>query len=204
MTRSWEKWWAEQADVDNFLGPHQINHLIRKRIVQETAKIGQSALDVGCATCIDYPLFKTAGIKYTGVDITEKFIEHAKKLHPGVDAKYGDAFKLPFQDSSYDSVYCKDLLEHLPPDEYKKVITEMRRVTKKLLMIAFYIPPKDKPTHYDFVASSGYYQNQYNKKEILDFLKGLVGFNGIRIVEDVGFNHSALYMIEIDKGVHPR
>ena len=186
--KPYERFW-ERVHPDYFRSPEQVEHPARKRIVEEASKVGSSALDIGCDSCVDYPLFKRAGMSYTGIDITEHFIERAKELYPGIDARVGTAYNLQFPDVSYDSVYCKDLLEHLPPDGYKKVLREMWRVTRKLMMISFYLPTKDSPTEYHLTAS-GYYSQSYNEREIVGFIMDLENFGGLEIDRSVG----CLYM----------
>jgi len=137
-----EKWWelSDAPLVDhNFMrgiDPHK--QPIRVRIRDEAVATGKSVLDVGCATCIDYPLYQEIGFRYVGVDITYKLLEGALKQTPDVTVVRGDGKKLPFKNESFDSVYVKDMLVHLPPDDYIKVLTEMWRVTKKALMIGFF------------------------------------------------------------------
>ena len=71
-----EKWWelSDAPLVDhNFMrgiDPHK--QPIRVRIRDEVVATGKSVLDVGCATCIDYPLYQEIGFHYVGVDITYK------------------------------------------------------------------------------------------------------------------------------------
>ncbi len=137
-----EKWW-ELSDAplvdENFMrgiDPHK--QPIRIRIRDEAATIGKSVLDVGCATCIDYPLYQEIGFRYVGVDITYKLLEGALKQTPSVPVVRGDGKKLPFKNESFDSVYAKDMFVHLPPDAYIQVLKEMWRVTKKALMIGFF------------------------------------------------------------------
>jgi len=182
--RPYERFW-EGVHPDFLRSPEQLEHPARKRIVEETSKVGKSVLDVGCDSCVDYPRFKVAGIRYTGIDITEKFIKRAKELYPSIDARVGTAYDLPFPDGSYDSVYCKDLLEHLPPDGYKQALNEMWRVTRKLMMIAFYLPTNNKPTKYHLIVS-GHYEQSYNEREIMDFISGLKNFNGLEIIRSIG------------------
>ena len=177
--RSFERYW-EGVHPDFLRVPEQLEHPSRKRIAEEASKVGDSVLDVGCDSCVDYPRFKKAGIRYTGIDITEKFIKRAKELYPGIDARVGTAYDLPFSDGSYGSVYCKDLFEHLPPDGYKQVLTEMWRVTRKLMMIAFYLPTNNNPTNYNLTIR-GHYEQSYNAQEIANFIKGLENFNGLEI-----------------------
>jgi len=174
MIRPWEVWWKEVANIDHMRTPKQLTHPIRGKIVTEITKVGGSVLDVGCATAVDYPLFKEAGVKYTGIDVIEKFVKRAKEHYPEADIRLGDAFNLQFADGSYDVVYCKDLLEHLPPEGYKTVVREMWRVARRMMMIAFYIPPADDKTVYQ-KSSGGFFVNHYYRGEILDFIRGLGG-----------------------------
>jgi len=177
--RPYERYW-KGVHADFLRSKQELEHPSRKRIFEEVSKVGDSVLDVGCGSCVDYPRFKKAGIRYTGIDITEKFIKWAKELYPGIDARVGTAYGLPFPDGSYDSAYCKDLLEHLPPDGYKQALNEMWRVTRKLMMIAFYLPTNNRPTEYNLTIM-GCYEQSYNAQEIANFIMGLKNFNGLKI-----------------------
>jgi uncharacterized protein YbaR (Trm112 family)/ubiquinone/menaquinone biosynthesis C-methylase UbiE len=137
-----EKWWelsgAPLVDYNFMRGidPHQ--QPIRVRIRDEAIAVGTSVLDVGCATTIDYPLYKEKNFRYVGVDITFELLEGALQNTPDVPVVRGDGAKLPFKTESFDSCYCKDMMVHLPPEAYIKVLTEMWRITKKALMIGFF------------------------------------------------------------------
>jgi len=178
--KHYENYWQKGVHPDFLRSKDQLEHPARKRIAEEAKKAGNSVLDVGCGSCVDYPRFKEAGMSYTGIDITEKFIEWAKKLYPEIDARVATAYDLPVPDGSYDTVYCKDLLEHLQPDGYKKALREMWRATRKLMMIAFYVPPRNKPTLYN-LTSMGVYENWYNAQELENFIRSLGNFNGLKI-----------------------
>lgn len=120
-----EKW---QADTS------QLEHPGRKRVAELVLANSKSVLDVACGVGVDYHLFyKDNGIKYMGIDVTEKFIDVAKSN--GVPCMMANALKLPFPDKSFDSVICKDLLLHLPPNAWRTVLSEMARVAKKQVVI---------------------------------------------------------------------
>jgi ubiquinone/menaquinone biosynthesis C-methylase UbiE len=78
------------------------------------------ALDVGCGP--DARLWP-ADMKPIGVDIA---LDRARAFGPAVVAT---AAALPFADSVFDSVYSIGLLHHLPDDQARTAIREMRRVT---------------------------------------------------------------------------
>lgn len=187
--KPYEDFWEGGVHPDFMDGKEQRNHPTRLRVFEEAKKVGNSVLDVACDSCVDYLRFKEAGMSYTGIDITPRFIKHAKELYPGIDARVATAFDLPFPDGSYDSVYCKALLEHLPPPGedtegnpigYKQVLNEMWRVARKLMMVVFYIPTNNRPQKYNY-THAGHYEQAYNTQELTNFINNLKGFKGLEI-----------------------
>ena len=185
-----EKWWelTDTPVVDHMfmrgIDPHE--QPIRCRIRDEAIANGRFVLDVGSATCIDYPLYREVGLYYVGVDFTYKLLVYALKHTPDVPVVQGDGKKLPFKNESFDSVYCKDMLIHLPPDAYKKVLSEMWRVTRKVLMIGFFGTAVDRAKECDYKVSEinpavGYnyasYRSIYTKTAILEALNQLPKFD---------------------------
>ncbi len=194
-----EKWWelSDAPLVDHMfmrgIDPH--DQPIRCRIRDEAVANGTSVLDVGCATGIDYPLYREAGLRYVGVDFTYKLLLGALKHTPDVTVVQGDGKKLPFKNESFDSVYSKDMLVHLPPDAYKKVLEEMWRVTRKVLMIGFFgrgvdILKECVYTINEIKPEVGYnhafYWSYYTKTAILDVLNRLPRFDCLK-TEQVKF-----------------
>ena len=88
-------------------------------------------LDAGCGTGAmlgmcrkEYP-----GRNYTGVDLSEKMIEAAKKKHiSGIRFVTGDCEKLPFADCSFDVVTCSMSFHHYPNPE--KFFMSLHRVLR--------------------------------------------------------------------------
>jgi ubiquinone/menaquinone biosynthesis C-methylase UbiE len=74
-------------------------------------------------------------IEIIGVDLSETMLKVAKKNahHEGVNKRIkflkSDAKCLPFEDEIFDSVFCHNMLHHLP--EPIKMVKEMARVVKK-------------------------------------------------------------------------
>ena len=159
---------------DYMLGAVQRIHPIRSLMAEE-AKIGENVLDVACGQCIGYPFFIMAGLKYVGIDLTKKFIDASREMYPGIKLHEANALNMPFDDASFDTVCCKDLLEHLNPQDVPSVIREMWRVAKLKMMMAFFIPPWDKPSLISIIDGpyGPYYQNQYNKQDILTMIENL-------------------------------
>ena len=100
---------------------------------------GDNILDVGCGAG-HYLKSLLAEFKiefnYTGVDATKYYIELATKAWSDLNNTNfvtGDIFDLPFEDNSFDIVYCCNVFLHLP--SIKKPLQELTRVAKKLVVI---------------------------------------------------------------------
>lgn len=170
------------------IDPHQ--QPVRIRIRDEAVATGKSVLDVGCATCIDYPLYQEIGFRYVGVDLTFKLLLGALENDPTVPVVRGDGKKLPFKNESFDSVYAKDMLVHLPPGDYAKVLADMWRVAKKCLMIGFFGSSVDYRKECDYKVSAinpkvGYnyasYWSYYTKEAIKNVFNSLPDFDHLEI-----------------------
>ncbi len=90
-----------------------------------------SILDLGCAAGGFYRVFKSfePTISYTGVDISHVMIRKAQLQFPGIPFHVTEGSTLPFQDHSFDLVYCSGAL-HLSED-WREILREGWRVTKK-------------------------------------------------------------------------
>ena len=80
-----------------------------KYVFNKYLKLSDSILDMGCGTGrTTFPLFQLGFKKIIGVDLTPEMINEALQLNNHFDAKIdfkiGDATKLDFEDSSFDSV----------------------------------------------------------------------------------------------------
>lgn len=180
--RKWERWW-ENLPHDHMLSEVQQTHPIR-RLMAEEAKIGGNVLDVACGQCMSYPFFRIADLRYVGLDITKKFIDASRERYPGIELYEANALNMPFGNASFDTVCCKDLLEHLKPEDVQPLIREMWRVTKLKMMIGFFLPPWDKPNHIDLVEGHGqfpFYNNRYNKHDIMAIIEDLKDIDEVDI-----------------------
>lgn len=88
-------------------------------------------LDAGCGTGAMLGLFKKDCPKkhYTGIDLSEKMIETAKKKQlEGVQFFVGDCESLPFDEDSFDVVTCSMSFHHYPNPE--KFFVSLRHVLR--------------------------------------------------------------------------
>lgn len=97
-------------------------------VVREIRKLGKpSILEVGSGGLGIAPYL---GQKVVGLDKS-----FTPPIHPLLTTKIGSGEHIPFPDKSFDVVVAMDVLEHLLREKRKKVILEMGRVARKLLVI---------------------------------------------------------------------
>ena len=177
----WEKYWEEQTDLDFMReDPDEANHPIRVRMGNEAARVSgcstrlskTKVLDVGCGTAIDYPRLRDLSLEYWAVEPIPKFIDRARELYPEIRVLQARVWDIPFNDNSFDIVWCKGVMQHLPPGSYPEAIDELWRVTKTLLMISTNRVFLDSPgiTHR---VKGGPYDTHYNFKEFLGHVRSL-------------------------------
>src|SRR5262245_55496667 len=90
----------------------------------------RSLLDVGCnvgellcAVAAAHPHMHLAGC-----DVNPAALAAARQVVPTADVRPGSASMLPFDDASFDCVTCIEVLEHVPPAQWRSSLAEMRRV----------------------------------------------------------------------------
>lgn len=169
----YELYWEKIANIDFMRDdPEEMNHPLRIRMCHEAAKVGGKVLDVGCGTAIDYPRLIDLGLNYTGVEPIPKFIERARTIYPNITIHQARCWNLPFPDKSYDTVYCKGMIQHLPPGTHPEALDEMWRVTSKLLMVStnrIFIKGPNVVSR----AKGGAYNIHYDFKEFNQIVKRL-------------------------------
>ena len=125
----------EETDLERqhllaeFLNPVSLNALKNISLPEHA-----SILDIGCGlgdtTLMLNERFPNSTI--TGLDGDASLIENATQektlLHPNLNFVCADALHLPFDDNSFDFVFCRFVLTHIP-DAFA-VMKEMKRVCK--------------------------------------------------------------------------
>jgi len=109
---------------------HQIDEVLRlkPKIVLE--------IGIGNKTVTDY--LKKQGLEVKTLDISKNF-------NPDFIA---NVTKMPLEDNSFDVILCAEILEHLSFDDFKKALLELKRVTKKYLVLS--LPHFGPPIKFSF------------------------------------------------------
>jgi SAM-dependent methyltransferase len=89
-------------------------------------------LEIGVGLGADHQRFAAAGAILTGIDLTERAVEHTQRRLSlfGLTSELptGDAEHLPFTDNTFDVVYSWGVIHHSP--ETPKAVSEILRVLK--------------------------------------------------------------------------
>lgn len=100
--------------------------------LKEYAKTHDKILDLGCGNGRLTEIFKDLSIDYTGADISDTLLSIAKSKYPTQKFQKIDFLSLPFEDASFDKIYCLSVFHHIPSVKYREqFLAEARRVLKK-------------------------------------------------------------------------
>lgn len=130
------KWWEPENVLyllKTSVNPVRVGYAKRKIFDElHIDSKGKKALDVGCGGGILAEEIARMGFETTGIDPSEPSLNIARNhaIVSGLDIKYekGSGEALPYDDASYDVVFCCDVLEHVR--DLPKVISEISRVLK--------------------------------------------------------------------------
>lgn len=96
-------------------------------LVPET---GKYALDVGARDGHFSLLLADRFERVVALDLDEPEMRHHK-----IDCVRGNALDLPFDDGSFDLVFCAEVLEHIPGRDLQQVCREIERVSSRWIVI---------------------------------------------------------------------
>ncbi len=100
-------------------------------LLADYVKSGDRLLDVGCGAGRVYMIAQKKQADYAGIDQSEAQICMARERFPDGNFVVGSMLLLPFEDASYDTIWCIATLHHLSDEETRvHALKEMSRVLK--------------------------------------------------------------------------
>jgi len=106
-----------------------LRRLIDERGLREGGR-AVSALDVGCGIGSLHPHLDGIFDSLSGCDISAESIARASEERPGIDYRWYDPPRLPYDDGTFDLAFASCVVHHVPPDSWSKFLSEMRRVVR--------------------------------------------------------------------------
>ncbi len=141
-------------------------------------KLSGRLLDVGCGTKPYRALFSVGS--YVGLDIDSDATRRR-----GIADHYYDGIKFPFENASFDSILCNEVLEHVfNPDEFiKEIVRVLRPGGTLLLTVPFVWDEHEQPYDYARYSSFG--------------LRALLEKQGLKVTQQkkLGANASILFQL---------
>lgn len=179
MTTHYESWWEKNLGSEKYLhngqwynspsiqsfeqwmGDHNAPDRVRAR---EILVEYNSILDAGCGAAPEYQAVLSD--KYTGLDITQKLVDYNKSR--GIKCVQGSLNSIPFHDNNFDVSLSRHVVEHMK--NITDPLNELIRVSKKQVLILFFIKPHDGDEHIVSLDNQNteweIYHNTYSKKLI--------------------------------------
>ncbi|HYA92128.1 MAG TPA: class I SAM-dependent methyltransferase [Thermodesulfobacteriota bacterium] len=122
-----------------------------KRIISKLIRLtgGKGiALDIPCGTGRLSHLILANGYKWIGGDISLEMMAESRKRLDGLEDSFWnirlDAEAMAFKDNSIDCIFSIRFIYHIPVEIRHRMLQEMRRVTKKWLIIDYNYPNRFK------------------------------------------------------------
>jgi len=107
---------------------------------------GARVVDLGCGSGIFTHLLSERGYTASGLDISPKLLELARRKYPSLQFDEGDVEALPYESESVDAVLLSGLVHHLP--DAAKCAAEVARVLKPNGTFVAFDPNRANPFMY--------------------------------------------------------
>ena len=184
-TPAWSEWvkdyyrdvetydWVDVAD--NIRGLEAFFHKNRawmvRRMVAKFATPDAPILDAGCGTGLNLRHLPEGSV---GVDINPRNIALLRQRLPNHTVIEGDVEALPFDDASFGTVLCTEVIEHIP--DPSAALAEYRRVLRPGGVLIGSVPARSAIWKLRFLSStcphSEPFHNEYLPSEVREMLTG--------------------------------
>ena len=184
-TPAWSEWvkdyyrdvetydWVDVAD--NLRGPEALFHRNRARavrlLVKRHAAAGGRILDAGTGTGLNLRHLPAGSV---GLDINPRNVELVAARLPDHTVVLGDIESMPFEDASFSTVVCTEVLEHVP--DPSRALAEIRRVLQPGGVLIGSVPARSAIWRLRFLSSTcphtEPFHNEYLPDEVRQMLQG--------------------------------
>ena len=188
--------------IFNFIAPvyNKVDDILEKSF-QESVNILKKEINIENAKVVDLGtgtgawgniLLKNGAESVIGIDFARKMLNKAKSKHPDMDFDTGDAENLEkIDDNSFDIATASYVLHGVKQDRRKKILSEMKRVSKKYVIIHDFVGKTPRFIRFlEFMEKSDY---KFFKKNFCNELKTM--FSNVRSIKSR--DGAGLYIAEI-------
>lgn len=132
---------AEKYERARFGGLNgRLYRLLEERAIRRAMralKQNRRMLDVACGTGRITSLLVREGFPAVGSDISMPMMSVARRRLAEMPFLQSDVTRLPFSDNSFEAITCIGLLMHLDGNTRVKVLQELARVSRRLLVVQY-------------------------------------------------------------------
>lgn len=165
--------WVDVAE--HFKGLESFFHRNRRRAVRTLIRqygARTPMLDAGCGTGLNLASMPAGSV---GIDLNPRNLELVRRRLPHQVAVEGDIEDMPFEDESFGTVVCTEVLEHVPYPE--KALSEIGRVLRPGGVLIGSVPSRSLVWKLRFLSSTcpgdEPFHNEYTPDEIRTMLAPL-------------------------------
>lgn len=136
----WQSKFGEEYTDRNFFTPEQLDEFYYKTYGVTRTHMNneflkdievQNILEVGANCGNQLWLLQKQGFNNLyGIEVLDYAVEKAKQLTKNIKIIQGSGFDIPFKDNYFDLVFTSGALIHIHPNDIKKIMTEIYRVSK--------------------------------------------------------------------------
>jgi len=132
---------AEYAEA--FTGEHEkkpMDQEMLRRFTRAICDRGQ-VWDLGCGPGQTTRYLKDMGVDISGLDLSEKLLDQARTIHPGITFRKGDILSLDLTDDSVAGVVSFYAICHFTTKQVKKAFDEVFRVLRPggLFLLTYHV-----------------------------------------------------------------
>lgn len=155
-------------------------------------------LDVGCGLGENSAIKKK--ICYLGLDNSFSRVRYASQCYRQRYFIGGNAFNLPFKDGCFDASLLANTSHHLDDKDFRETLLEMKRVTKRYLIIDDAVKTENQGRFSTFLYNldrGGHYRYQNEMQEILISLGNVKLASMDHFVTFPGFYSHVVFVLKI-------
>jgi ubiquinone/menaquinone biosynthesis C-methylase UbiE len=137
--------------ADKFSGEHEKKPKDQEILHRFSREIGDKrpVWDLGCGPGNTTKYLKDLGIEISGLDLSEKMLEQARRIHPGIHFLKGNILHLTFENESIAAVVAFYAIIHFTEGHVGIALREVFRVLQPGGILLFTFHMGDKTIHFD-------------------------------------------------------
>lgn len=129
--------------AEAFSGEHEKKPMDREILRRFSREIGdrRPVWDLGCGPGQTAEYLKNLGVEISGLDLSEKLLEQARAMHPGIRFRRGNILDLDFENGSIAGAVAFYAIVHFTGEQVATAFREVFRVLKPggILLLAYHI-----------------------------------------------------------------